>query len=311
MSINRRKFLQTSTTLGAGLVGGASQWSAKKSQAEFHIPQDFKLTILATNWGFPGNYDEFCAKAKTDGYDGIEVWLPGQEERRKELLAAVEKHGLQYGFLAGGNGNRADEHLAQFKENVEAALEHRPLFINCHSGRDYFTFAENRAFIDFTTKKTAQTGIPIYHETHRSRMLFAAHVTKKFIEEIPDLRLTLDISHWTNVHESLLADQKETIDLALSRVDHIHSRIGHQESPQITDPRAPEWEAAVSAHFAWWDAVVKYKIDQDQPLTMTTEFGPPNYMAMVPFTRQPLADLWGVNKYMMELWRERYGVGGQ
>jgi hypothetical protein len=54
-------------------------------------------------------------------------------------------------------------------------------------------------------------------------MLFAAHITRQFIEKNPALKLTLDISHWCNVHESLLADQKETVDLALSRVGHIHS----------------------------------------------------------------------------------------
>ena len=55
-----------------------------------------------------------------------------------------------------------------------------------------------------------------------------------------------------------LADQPETVNLTLSRVDHIHARIGHPEGPQVNDPRAPEWEATVKA-FWWWDKVVKQK----------------------------------------------------
>jgi hypothetical protein len=43
-----------------------------------------------------------------------------------------------------------------------------------------------------------------------------------------------------------------------------------------------------------------------ETLTMTTEFGPPNYMPTVPFTQQPITDLWAINKYMKDLWRERY-----
>ena len=68
-----------------------------------------------------------------------------------------------------------------------------------------------------TVRISKQSGVPVYHETHRSRMLFAAHVARKFIEAKPDLRLTLDISHWCNVHESLLQDQVATVAKALDR----------------------------------------------------------------------------------------------
>jgi hypothetical protein len=61
--------------------------------------------------------------------------------------------------------------------------------------------------------------------------MYAAPVARHYLENVPDLRFTLDISHWCNVHESLLADQQETVDLVLPRVDHVHARIGHQEGP--------------------------------------------------------------------------------
>ena len=68
---------------------------------------------------------------------------------------------------------------------------------------------------------------------------------KKFL----NLRVTFDVSHWCNVHESLLADQQETVDMTLQRVDHIHARIGHPEGPQVNDPRAPEWEECSESTF--------------------------------------------------------------
>lgn len=37
-----------------------------------------------------------------------------------------------------------------------------------------------------------------------------------------------------------------------------------------------------------------------------TEFGPPDYMPTVPYTRQPLSDQWAINVYMMQLLRKRY-----
>jgi hypothetical protein len=137
-------------------------------------------------------------------------------------------------------------------------------------------------------------------------MLFAAHITRKFIESFPELRLTLDISHWCNVHESLLADQKETVDMALSRTDHIHARIGHPEGPQVNDPRAPEWEPVVRQHFEWWDKIVERKKKNGEIVTILTEFGPPDYMPTLPYTKQPLGDQWAINVHMMHLLRKRY-----
>ncbi|WP_221930062.1 hypothetical protein [Fodinibius sediminis] len=127
------------------------------------------------------------------------------------------------------------------------------------------------------------------------------------MDQLPGLRLTLDISHWCNVHESLLDDQPEAVQMALKRTDHIHSRVGHPEGPQVTDPRAPEWKQAVERHFSWWDTVVKQKIDAGKNLSMTPEFGPPTYMPAVPYTGQPLGNQWEINKHMMDLWKQRYG----
>lgn len=306
MPINRRKFLKTSSLAGVGMTLGAKTMAEVVRRPAFQVPADFNMTILATNWGFPGDVEAFCTKAKADGYDGIEVWLPGAEDARRALFDAVEKHELQLGLLAGAGDAGFQAHLKNFQRNVEAAAEVKPLFINCHSGRDYFSFEEGSAFIRFTNELSERSGVPILHETHRGRLLFAAHLTRQYLRAFPQLRLTLDISHWCNVHESLLENQEETVAEALARVDHIHSRVGHQEGPQVPDPRAPEWERALEAHFAWWDEVVRQKAEQGQSLTMTTEFGPPTYMNTVPYTGQPLADQWGVNVQMMKWWRERY-----
>jgi len=131
-------------------------------------------------------------------------------------------------------------------------------------------------------------------------------VAKNFIDTIPDLRLTLDISHWCNVHESYLADQSETVQLALSRTDHIHARVGHPEGPQVNDPRAPEWKDAFQAHLNWWDHIVAQKKKDGKRLTILTEFGPADYMPTLPYTRQPLADQWEINAYMKDFLRKRY-----
>lgn len=306
MNINRRTFLNNSALFSGGLFLNDNTNHSSEFRPDFTIPADFSLHIFATNWGFNGSANDFCAKAKEAGYDGVEVWLPADDKAQEELFSALDQHQLGYGFLAAGGDSQFEKHRSQFQKSVEAAAGHKPAFINCHSGRDYFSLEQNRQLIDFTTKIASTSGIPIYHETHRGRMLFAAHIAREFLQAVPELEITLDISHWCNVHESLLQDQEETVRLALERTGHVHSRIGHAESPQVTDPRAPEWDAAVQAHWTWWDQVVKHRIDQGKPLTMTTEFGPPHYLAIVPYTQQPLADQWDINTHMLQQWRKRY-----
>ena len=264
------------------------------------------LTIMATNWGFKGNLEEFCASAKKDGYDGIEVWVPGSASEMKALSDTVSNAGLKLGLLAGGNDVNPTLHKKQFADAIDRAISLKPIYINCHSGKDYFSFEDNAEMLAMTFKRSTESGIPIYHETHRGRMLFAAHVSKNFIDRFKDLKLTLDISHWCNVHESLLGDQQISVEAALARTSHIHARIGHAEGPQVNDPRAPEWKNEVKAHFDWWDKVIARKKVEGQSITFLTEFGPPNYMQTLPFSGQPVADQWAINKYMMETLRKRY-----
>jgi sugar phosphate isomerase/epimerase len=304
---NRRIFIQQTAAGSAALL--------LSSLESFALPQaiqsvsGYGIKIFATNWGFDGSMDAFCAKAKQEGYDGIENWWPGTATEQKEMFDAVKKHNLELGLLCGTDEADAKEHEAAFKKILVAATSQKiqqPVYINLHSGKDFFSAEDNSRLIEFTIALSMQTGIPIYHETHRGRMLFAAHTTHAFIKKHNELKLTLDISHWCNVHESMLENQKATVDAALQRTEHIHARIGYQEGPQVADPRAPEWEYAVKAHFAWWDKVVEQKKKEGKMITFLTEFGPPLYMQTLPYTLQPLSNQWEINVYMMKLLRKRY-----
>ena len=307
--MDRRNFLGLTTSASTAFMLSSLESFSLINTNKFSMHSNFQLKIMATNWGFPGSINEYCALVKKEGYDGIEIWWPTEKKDQDELFDALKKNNLEVGFLVAGHESNFKDHFESFKKMINAAATitiQKPVYINCHSGKDYFSFEDNKTIIDYTIQIAKQTGIKVCNETHRSRILFAANIAKQFIEKIPDLRLTLDISHWCNVHESLLQDQQETVNLALSRTDHIHARIGHQEGPQVNDPRAPEWNDAVKAHFAWWDKIVEEKKKTGQRLTILTEFGPPHYMPALPYTIQPVADQWAINVYMMNLLRKRY-----
>ncbi len=306
--MKRRNFITTTTSATTALFLSSLDVFAKPQTIK-NMDTNFELKILATNWGFQGTLDEYCAKVKQEGYNGIEIWWPMEKKDQDELFTALKKYSLEVGFLAAGHESNFNDNFNSFKKMIEAAVANKiqtPLYVNCHSGKDYFSYDDNKKIVDYTIGLSKSSGIKIYHETHRSRMLFAAPVAKKFLETIPGIRITFDVSHWCNVSESLLQDQPGTLDLAIQHADHIHARIGHPEGPQVNDPRAPEWKAAVEAHFKWWDKIVALKKQKGEVLTVLTEFGPPDYMPTLPYTRQPLADQWAINVYMMHLFKKRY-----
>ena len=300
--MDRRTFVKT------GLAGSLPLMMANPLAGA--VRTDMEVLIFATQWGIPGSPEEFCARAKAAGYDGVEaVWIP-EEGPRKAFLDALQRHELQVGWLIGSWDSDPEAHRTTFLKNLAGASSsssQTPVYLNCHSGKDHYSFAFNQTLIQATKEAEAKSGIPVYHETHRGRMCFAAPVTRTFLEANPEMRLTLDISHWVNVHESMLEDQPENVELALSRTGHIHARIGHQEGPQVSDPRAPEWADAVARHVGWWDRVVEHRQKAGQKrITFLTEFGPPNYLPALPYTRQPVADLWEINVHMKNLLHQRY-----
>jgi sugar phosphate isomerase/epimerase len=306
MKHHRRSFLKFSA--GSLLLMKNIDMATQQMPSQAKLPKG-DLLMIATNWGFPGTLDEYGAKAKAEGYDGIELWWPMDKKGQDELFSMLDKYKLEVGFLCGGQQPNFPEHFKLFQEMTEAAATNKvkkPLYLNCHSGRDYFSVAENEKFIEHTKALAKRTGLQILHETHRSRILFAAPVAKTYFKKHPELRITFDVSHWCTVSESLLEDQPQTVATAIDRARHIHARVGHPEGPQVNDPRAPEWAHAVQAHLQWWDRIVEKAAARKERLTILTEFGPPDYMPTMPYSRKPLSDQWEVNAYMMKMLRERY-----
>lgn len=198
-------------------------------------------------------------------------------------------------------------HRKIYREHLLNLAEADPLFINSQTGKDYFSAEDNSELIDIAFRVEEETGIPVVHETHRGKFSFALHITRRYLESIPGLQLGLDLSHWCNVAESLLHDQQDSLDLALSRTRHIHARVGYAEGPQITDPRLPEWEETMNFHLTCWDKVYDNVREMNfEFLTITPEFGPYPYMLHLPFTHMPVANQWDINVYMKDLLKKRY-----
>ena len=209
-------------------------------------------------------------------------------------------------FLCGSNTNLPyEESLSEYISYLKNTFELNPLAVNSHTGSDFYSYEQNRAFIEQARKLSNDYGIPVYHETHRGRFSYSIPETINYLEKSDALNLTLDISHWMVVHESLLDNRADLLNKVVHKSRHIHARVGFEEGPQVNDPTAPEWDKALKRHLAIWETVIQKNWEKKKTVTITTEFGPPNYMPTEPITRRPLSGQWEANVFIMKTLRDK------
>jgi hypothetical protein len=264
-----------------------------------------KILFFQTDWGNTLPMDAFLAKAKAAGYDGVELWMPAGEDKKKSLKEGLKKYELEVIFLHGTARNLPfEEALRVYEVGLQEILAWKPVKVNSHTGNDFWTPEQNLAFIALGDRYAKQVGIPVLHETHRGRFSYTLPEAVSMLRKFPNLKYTLDVSHWMVVHERLLTESDPLLQEIFSSVDHIHARVGFAEGPQVPNPAAPEWKNEVKAHLDIWEKIIRSQTGK--VFTVTTEFGPPPYMATVPFTNQPLADQWEANVWMMNALKSRF-----
>jgi hypothetical protein len=130
------------------------------------------------------------------------------------------------------------------------------------------------------------------------------------LEALPELRLNCDFSHWCCVCEQLVMDAlPELLSLCAERADHVHARVGYAQGPQVPHPGAPESATALAAHLRWWREIWKSRRARGESIcTVTPEFGPDGYLHTLPFTNQPVADLWSLNTWIADHLRQKFSI---
>lgn len=271
-----------------------------------------KLKLVRHLWGVDQSQGllRYIPHWRSVGYEAVEV-----------SLLRVNDHAGFFQFLGESRmdwvpqvfsneftpGGTVEEHYQSLRRQVEECLDHGPIFFNAHSGSDTWNQSQSEEFYGRVLELEQQIGTPISHETHRFRTFGNPWQTRPILELYPDLRLTCDFSHWVCVAERLLPDCGEIIQLAASHCHHLHARVGFEQGPQVSDPRAPEWAGHLAAHEAWWDRIWDSQKSRGmETVTLTPEFGPAPYMPLLPYTKVPVADLAEICDDMARRQRERF-----
>ncbi len=267
--------------------------------------------LLFSLWGFEADLAAACTTAARQGFDGLEVNLrhPALAGLAavavKEQLAAA---GLQLVLELYTGGDYVpdlrctpEQHLRELEEQLAQAPALRPLRLTVLTGSDSWPWPVQKAFWRQALALAEACTLPVSFETHRSRSFYSPWLLQPYLEAFPGLRLTADLSHWCAVAERLMTPELEPVRAMAARVDHIHARVGHAQGPSVGHPFAPEWGEALEAHRRCWQLFARERSSASQgPFTITPEFGPDGYLPQLPFTRQPVADLFELNTAMAQ-----------
>lgn len=260
-----------------------------------------EIKYFATTWGLEDlEYEEQFRKISQGGYDGVETGRIKFSEinQVRELL---EKYELLLICQQWTEGEKPRDHIESFIKQAVVNSKLGPVLINSHTGKDHFESFENSQILQEISNYEKSESIPITHETHRGRFSFASHITSEFLDDLPELKLTADFSHWCCVAESYLEDQQVNLEKAMEHCYHIHSRIGNTQSSQVNDPRSEEWEKETKIFLCWWKNIIEQGNSIGGIFPITCEFGPAPYMPTHPHSGQPLCSQWEANQYMKDL----------
>ncbi|QLE01963.1 sugar phosphate isomerase/epimerase [Galbibacter sp. BG1] len=253
--------------------------------------------------------EDALSKIKNKGYDGAEytVELSTDFEGIPQLfkdkgLKLLAQHPL-------ATGNDFEDYKKDYIQRLNRILSLNPTHINCHTGKDYFTFEENLSLLEAAENCVKGKDFLLTHEIHRGRFSFNPTTLSKYLERSPSLKLTADFSHWCVVSESLLENHSTFLDKAIENSYHIHARVGNEEAPQVNHPFAPEHGEALNSHLTWWQSIVDSAKERGvEELPITCEFGPAPYLPTLPYTNKPVASIWDINFEMMQFLKENLKV---
>lgn len=265
-----------------------------------------QLALYRTLWGVTAPLVNIADKLKNVGFQGVEARIPLTVEGRTAFKKELIENELDYiailfsgGDVIPNQSETSAQHLARMATLIEHAAELGAKFINVLPGNDRWGMSEQVDFFGKAQALSEQAAMVCSFETHRATSLYSPWLTLDLIRQLPELKFTMDVSHWILVCERLLNHPEDDLSEFLKRVYHVQARVGYDQGAQVPHPGAPEYQEALRFHQSLWETVWTQHINEGRAITtMTTEFGPDGYLHHLPFTNVPVADLWSLNDWI-------------
>ena len=266
-----------------------------------------KLELYRNLWGVPGPVRPALARVAAAGYHGIEAVLFSDSQAAALRRALRLETGLVFKGVAWPRGRTVRDQLASLRREVRRLLRLAPGSLSVIGGYDCWSDDDAARYFEGALRLEEQVGLPLAHETHRNSVLFHPAPTRRILARFPELKLVCDFSHWVVACERLIDDQLDLVRQCGRQAVHLHARVGSEQSPQVSDVRAPEFARYRRAFEQWWDIV--WTEQERRGLAVSSlcpEFGPPPYLQTAPYSGRPAADLWAVCEWQKKRQQARF-----
>ena len=135
-----------------------------------------ELKLLKCDWGmeYLGDPPERLHKYKEAGYDGVECANIGMDP--DEFSDLTGELGLDYVAMMFCDDEQA------FRDQLEHVKKTRPILVNCHPGRDWFSHERGVDFFRNVMDMAGEVDVQVVYETHRTRCLYSPWATAKYLD---------------------------------------------------------------------------------------------------------------------------------
>lgn len=145
-------------------------------------------------------------------------------------------------------------------------------------------------------EEAEKEGVTIEFETHRNSVTNDLNYTTQLLDAVPDMRLSVDLSHYVVEREFALPlskDEQEMVKKILHRADAFQGRVAsaQQIQLQLEFPQHQQW---VVQFLDWWEAgfrLWRKRASDNDTLIFQTELAPPEY-AMTGPDGMEMSDRW-------------------
>jgi len=271
-----------------------------------------KLDIQMSWWGMNGleadrNTEQMVADIAEAGFTSINGFLPAPEQAQtwRKLL---EKHGL------GLSVNAYPSSVEDFALFMEQAKQYGDIdHINVQVMTPFVIGEEAVNLLRQLMECAANTGIATSIETHRGTITQDLLRTISYIEEIADLRLTIDLSHYVLAGEmhTISSEAEAHIQKVLTRTSSIHARVSNGEQIQVNV--GPDGQHVMLPHFLrWWRSGISHWLKTaSSTFPFVIELGPQPYAITVDEfgdRKQEISNRWEQSLLLMNIakkaWQE-------
>lgn len=273
-----------------------------------------KLEIFQSLWamelrrpdGVERGLAEAFALVAEAGFDGMAIDYNSEADiaRARAAKPLFEQHGL------GCFINAFPPSIEGLTPILEMAKAFDARFVNMIGQVMPLSVDDSVAALRRWIDMAARVNMPLLFETHRNCTTNDLFATLQMMEQVPELRLCADLSHYLVDREfpyPIAAENQALIDRVLARSDAFQGRVASREQIQIAlgFPQNQKWVAVFKD---WWEKGLRRR-RADPPaggvINFCCELGPPEY-AITGADGYELSDRWAealvIKGWIEEIW---------